>query len=371
MSLGDRAAQAKKTVVVVILAGVFVTVMAVLAAQQYVWSGRSLPQPAALTRPTPTASAVRQAGVAPTPAPAEPKTAMPGQSAAAAATRVSGMSLTTTLVAGTLTLLLGFIVGWMAAWIIVARPSVTTVTRIWYWGLGGAALVALGLFLLPLMPWASPQAGAAWARTQATVSARALPPTYTLPPSQTPYPTYTRYPTHTPPPTAATSTATDAATSTATDAATSTATDAATSTPTTMSTATTTATAATVAATQAVTAATTEAAAATATAPATEAVEAVAAATDAATDAATVAVEGAAATATEQSQPTQTAAPLETASASLAETEGSAMPTTGRADRHASLVTAVLAAILLASAAWEARRSPWPVSNAGQTRHTW
>lgn len=102
------------------------------------------------------------------------------------------------LVAGLLTLLLGFIIGWLAAWINLLRTPGTTPGPLWKWVLIGAAAGVLLLFLLMLSPWVDlsfatePRLAA-----RPTETAQAAPPAATY----TPYPTHTPAPTYTPQPT--------------------------------------------------------------------------------------------------------------------------------------------------------------------------
>lgn len=57
-------------------------------------------------------------------------------------------------IAGLLTVTLGFVLGWLAAWIALASVPGAAKARIWNWGFLTAGLVALLLFAMPLTPWA-------------------------------------------------------------------------------------------------------------------------------------------------------------------------------------------------------------------------
>jgi len=96
-----------------------------------------------------------------------------------------------TLTAEMLTLTLGFIIGWLAAWLIVVRPPGAPTNLLWKRVLLGAGTLAVILLVLVLSPLVdlSMATGA-----QSTEKAA-------LAPTQTPYPTYTSYTIHTPYPT--------------------------------------------------------------------------------------------------------------------------------------------------------------------------
>lgn len=124
-----------------------------------------------------------------------------------------------TLIAGLLTLALGFLVAWLAAWVLSVRtPGAVLSARTWRWGAIGAAGAALLLFLVQLLPGvgllAAEQVAMATALPTATGRTSETATAYL---TYTPASTYTPYPTYTPLPTAtATSTATRTPTLTAT-----------------------------------------------------------------------------------------------------------------------------------------------------------
>jgi len=114
------------------------------------------------------------------------------------------------LTAGLLTLTLGFILGWLAAWVVVVRGSGVPSSLPWGRVLLGAAALATVLFALVLSPLVDlslrprPES-----RVTAAAQLRASTPypthtphaTYTPYPTQTLLPTHTVYPTYTPLPT--------------------------------------------------------------------------------------------------------------------------------------------------------------------------
>ena len=102
-----------------------------------------------------------------------------------------------TLIAGALTLVLGFAIGWLAAWLASLRLSGAALSTLWgrvLLGAGALAVVLLALVASPLVQFPTPASERI---------ARAVTPTGTRTPfaTSTPYPTGTPYPTATPPPT--------------------------------------------------------------------------------------------------------------------------------------------------------------------------
>ena len=105
--------------------------------------------------------------------------------------------MVSTLITGALTLILGFIIGWLAAWIVVARRPSAPPSTLWRSVLllaGIAAVLLLALTFSPLVGLSS------LTHRGTAVRITAL-PTYTPYPTQTPYGTQTPYATYTPRPT--------------------------------------------------------------------------------------------------------------------------------------------------------------------------
>ncbi len=145
--------------------------------------------------------------------------------------------MSSVLVAGALTLVLGFVIGWLGAWIASLRVSGAAMSSLWSRVLLVAGVLAVILFALVVSPLgrlpAVADRGVSMAPTRVLTSTpypSLTPyPTGTPYPTQTPLPTFTPYPTFTLVPTSAptatpTATATATATSTATPEPTATAT---------------------------------------------------------------------------------------------------------------------------------------------------
>ena len=211
----DEQVQKIKKVVVVVSALIFVAMMVALYAQQDMRSAvRVVSLTRAVTAATPVPTDVLVVSTK-TPTVAITPTSMRAVPTATRAwsdpdrtpiptggrQRQGEVRMFSMLVAGLLTLSLGFIIGWLTAWIVYLRTSGQPPTVMWGRVLLGAALLSLLLVALILSPWVdlSPARGRATDILQtATLMPTYTPyPTYTLAHTSTPYPTHTPLATHT------------------------------------------------------------------------------------------------------------------------------------------------------------------------------
>ena len=197
--------QNTKRIVVVILAVLFTALMALAQSQQGLWGNATGETP--VTARSPVGAETSQSG--------------------------GNFQVFSFLIAGLLTLVLGFIIAWLVAWIVSLHMPGSNPGPLWARVLIGAGVAALLLFALVLSPWVDlTSASRAQAATITPVQV-AQAPTYTPYPTHTSAPTYTPRPTYTPLPTStSTLTPTPTPTPTRTATATSTATPTRTSTPT-------------------------------------------------------------------------------------------------------------------------------------------